>query len=219
MILQLLQYQLLLMYRQRSEVVYSVLFFLLVVSLFPLAISPEENILRLIAPGVIWVAALLASLLSATPLFSADFYDGTLEQGLLSSQGSSSYVTAKVIAHWLVTGLPLVLLAPVCGLILYLPADQIMVLWITLLLGTPTISLLSGMAVAFTIGLRQGGILLALLVFPLYIPVLIFACGAVLAVANNLPALPHLALLGAYLLVTGVMAPLVTSYALRLSIR
>ena len=218
--LKLLRYQLLLAYRQRSEMIYSVWFFLLVISLFPLAVSPEANILSQIAPGIIWVAALLATLLSATQLFSADYSDGTLEQALLSPRGTSEFVFIKIIAHWLITnGLPLILLSPICGLILYLSMEQISVLWITLWLGTPTLSLLSAMAVALTVGLRQGGILLALLVLPLYIPVLIFASSAVIAVTNGLPVLPHLALLGALLLIKICLVPVVTVYALRLAVK
>ncbi len=215
MILTLLRYQLLLVYRQRSELMYSVLFFLLVVSLFPLAIGSDAEILNAIGSGVIWVAILLASLLSASSLFSSDFYDGTLEQGLLSSHGALYYVLPKIIAHWLVTAIPLLILVPFCGLILFLPADQIMILWLTILIGTPALSLLSAMVVAFTIGLRQGGILLALLLLPLYVPILILATSAVMASANGLPVLPHLALLTAYLLIVAVTAPFVTVYALK----
>jgi heme exporter protein B len=215
----LLHYQFLLAYRQRSELIYSVWFFLLVISLFPLAVSPEKPILQILAPGVIWVAALLATLLSATQLFANDFADGSLEQWLLSPRSPLGLVMLKVGAHWLITGLPLILLAPVAGLILYLPSEQILVLWVTLLLGTPSLSLVSAVAVALTLGLRQGGILLAILVLPLYIPVLIFASSAVLASANGLPVLPHLALLGAFLLFALALAPLVTVYALRLGVR
>jgi heme exporter protein B len=217
--LTLLRYQLLLAYRQRSELVYCVLFFLLVVSLFPLAVSPEPHILRTLAPGVIWVAALLATLLASTQLFASDFADGNLEQWLLSPRSATGLVFIKITAHWLITGLPLILLAPLCGLILYLPFEQILVLWVTLWLGTPSLSLLSAIAVALTTGLRQGGILLALLVLPLYIPVLVFASSAVLASANGLPVSPHLALLAAFLLFSLVLMPLITVQALRLAVR
>ncbi|MFI4963004.1 MAG: heme exporter protein CcmB [Legionellales bacterium] len=217
--LTLLRYQLLLAYRQRSEWVYSVLFFLLVISLFPLAVSPEKPILQILAAGVIWVAALLATLLSATQLFANDFSDGSLEQWLLSPRHTVGLIMLKIFGHWLITGLPLILLAPVAGVILYLPAEQILILWVTLWLGTPSLSLVSAIAVALTVGLRQGGVLLALLVLPLYIPVLIFASSAVLACANNLPVLPHLALLAAFFFFSLTLVPLVTVYALRLGVR
>jgi heme exporter protein B len=217
--LNLLRYQLLLAYRQRSELLYGVWFFLLIVSLFPLAITPEADVLQLIAPGVIWVAVLLATLLALPPMFTSDFIDGSLEHWLLSPRPAVSLVLVKVLAHWLVSAVPLLILAPLCGLILYLPSEQISVLWITLLLGTPTLSLLGAIAVALTVGLRQGGILLALLILPLYIPVLIFASSAIIATGNDLSALPHLALLAAFLLFALCLAPIVTVYALRLAVR
>lgn len=217
--LTLLRYQLLLAYRQRSEWMYSLLFFLLVISLFPLAVSPEQPVLQTLAAGVIWVAALLATLLSATQLFAQDFADGSLEQWLLSPRHAVGLVLIKIFAHWLLTGLPLILLAPIAGIILYLPTEQMLILWITLWIGTPSLSLVSAIAVALTVGLRQGGILLTLLVLPLYIPVLIFANSAVLASSNQLPVLPHLALLAALFCFALAVVPLVTVYALRLGVK
>lgn len=217
--LKLLRYQLLLAYRQRSELLYGVWFFLLIISLFPLAITPESEILQLIAPAIIWIAVLLATLLALPQMFAADFSDGSLELWLLSPRFALGLISIKILAHWIISAVPLLILSPVCGLILYSTSAQIEVLWITLLLGTPTLSLLGAMAVALTVGLRQGGILLALLVLPLYIPVLVFANTAVIAVSNGLSALPHLALLAALLLFALCLAPLATVYALRLAVR
>lgn len=215
----LLRYQLLLAFRQRGELLYGVWFFLLIISLFPLAITPEKEILSLIAPGAIWIAAVLATLLVLPQLFITDFTDGSLEQWLLSPRSTLGLLMLKTTAHWLVSALPLLIFTPLCGLLLYLPFEQIIILWLTLLLGTPTLSLFGGIAVALTVGLRQGGILLALLVLPLYIPVLIFASSAVIASSNGLSALPHLALLAALLLFSLCFTPYITTQALRLAMR
>src|SRR5262249_54084144 len=149
------------------------------VSLFPLGIGPEPNVLRVIAPGVVWVAALLASMLALVRLFASDFEDGTLEQLALSPQPLLLLVAAKVLAHWLVTGLPLVLIAPLLGVQFALPANALGVMALALLLGTPSLSLIGAIGAALTLGVRGAGGLLALLVLPLYIPVLIFGAGAV----------------------------------------
>jgi len=203
--------------RKRSELLNPILFFILVVSLFPLGIGPEPRLLAEIAPGVIWVAALLATLLSMERLFRSDFEDGALEHLLLSPHALSLLALAKVLAHWLVTGLPLILVSPLLGVLLHLPAEAIRVLPLTLLLGTPVLSLLGAVGVALTVGLRRGGVLLTLLVLPLYVPVLIFGTAAVAAAAAGLPVSGQLALLGAMLALALTLSPLATAAGLRIS--
>ena len=207
----------LLTFRRRSDVLAAVFFFIIVVSLFPLGVGPERELLRTMAPGVLWVAALLASMLSLGRLFALDFADGTLEQMLLSPEPLTVIVGAKVLAHWLVSGLPLVILAPVLALQFDLPFDAIEVLVISLLLGTPILSLMGAIGAALTLGLRGGGVLVALLVLPLYIPVLIFGAGAVGAQASGLGGTAHLHLLAALLAASSVLAPPAASAALRVS--
>ena len=203
--------------RRRSDVMTTLFFFVIVVSLFPLGIGPELDTLRLIAPGVFWVAALLASMLALEKLFAADFEDGTLEQMLLTPQPVFVLVMAKVFAHWLITGVPLVLLSPLLGLQYDLAAETLGVLLLSLLLGTPTLSLIGAIGAALTLGLRGGGVLVSLLVLPLYIPVLIFGAGAVEANVSGLGETGHLLMLGAMLLLALVAAPVATSAALRIS--
>jgi len=197
---------LLLAWRRRSDVATAVLFFVIVVSLFPLAIGPEPNLLRAIAPGIIWVAALLACMLSLTRTFESDHADGTLDQMLLAATPLGLIVIARVFAHWLVSALPLVALAPVLALQFDLEPDLLPLLVAALLLGTPVLSLVGAIGAALTLGLRGGGVLLALLVLPLYVPVLIIGAGALDAAAGGLSALPHLLLLAA-LLVQSVPLP------------
>ena len=208
---------LLLAMRRRSDVLTTLFFFVIVVSLFPLGIGPELDTLRLIAPGVFWVAALLASMLALEKLFFVDYQDGALEQMLLAPQPLSILVLGKVLAHWLVTGLPLVLLSPLLGLQYDLPGDTIITMMITLLVGTPALSLIGAIGAALTLGLRGGGVLVSLLVLPLYIPVLIFGAGAVEAEASGLGGAGHLSMLGAILLLSILAAPLATAAALRIS--
>lgn len=203
--------------RRRSDVFTTLIFFVIVVSLFPLGIGPELNTLRLIAPGVVWVGALLASMLALEQLFSADHRDGTLEQMLLSPQPVSLLVIGKVIAHWLVTGLPLVVMAPVLGVQYDLSTDALGVLLVSLLLGTPALSLIGAIGAGLTLGLRSGGVLMALLVLPLYIPVLIFGAGAVEASVSGLGGTSHLYMLAAILVLALALAPVATSAALRVS--
>lgn len=203
--------------RRRSDVLTVLLFFVIVASLFPLGAGPEPALLRAIAPGVIWVAALLASMLSLSRLFAQDHADGTLEQMLLGSTPLSLIVAAKILAHWLVSGLPLVLLAPVLALQFDLPQPYFGVLMLSLLLGTPALSLIGAIGAALTLGLRGGGALLALLVLPLYVPVLVFGAGAVEALASGLGAQAHLLLLAAFLVVASAFAPWVAAVALRIS--
>ncbi len=214
----LIQRDLMLAVRHRAEMANPLLFFILVTSLFPLGIGANPNLLQAVAPGVIWVAALLASLLSIENVFRSDFEDGSLEQYLLSSHPVSVLVLAKIIAHWLITGLPLLLVSPLLGILLGLPGDAIKVLFVTLLLGTPVLSLIGAVGVALTVGLRKGGMILSLLVLPLYIPLLIFASSAVDAAAAGLPVTAHLSLITALLVLALSLSPFATAAALRVSL-
>ena len=214
----LLKRDLTLAYRRRAELANPLLFFVIVISLFPLGISPESKILQGIAPGIIWVAALLAAMLSLDNLFRSDFEDGSLEQLALSSHSLPILVLAKILAHWLVTGLPLILLAPFLGVLLFLPEVATSTLIATLILGTPILSLIGAIGVALTVGLRRGGVLLSLLVLPLYIPVLIFAAGAVNEVARGFPVVGQLYFLGALLSLSLTLSPFATAAALRISL-
>jgi heme exporter protein B len=204
--------------RRKADVLTSLFFFLIVVTLFPLGIGPEMNTLREIAPGVIWVAALLASMLSLGRMFSDDHQDGTLEQFLILPQPLTVMVLSKIVSHWFLSGLPLVFLSPLLGMQLGLDADAIMLLMGTLLLGTPAMSLIGGVGAALTVGVRGGGVLISLLVLPLFIPILIFGAGAVDAASAGLEVSAHLSLLGAFLIVSLIFAPLATAAALRISL-
>ncbi|CAN4267628.1 CcmB ABC-type transport system involved in cytochrome c biogenesis, permease component [Methylophilaceae bacterium] len=216
--LTVLRRDLLLALRRRSDIATTLFFFVIVSSLFPLGIGPEPAVLSSIAPGVLWVAALLAGMISLSRLFAADFADGSLEQMLLAPQPLAWLVSAKIFAHWLVCGLPVVLLAPLIGLQFALPNDALGVLVYSLLLGTPTLSLIGAIGAALTLGVRGSGLLVALLVLPLYIPTLIFGAGAVAASAHGMSAEAHLSLLAAVSLLSLVLAPLATAAALRISL-
>jgi heme exporter protein B len=205
-------------WRQRSDALSSLFFFVIVVSLFPLGVGPEPGTLRLMASGVLWVAALLATLLSLGRLFAADHQDGTLEQMLLAAEPLWLVVTAKIFAHWLTSGLPLVLLSPLMGLQFGLEGGEIAVLTGALLLGTPVLSLIGAIGAALTVGLRAGSVLLALLVLPLYIPVLVFGAAACGAHASGLAVTPHFSILGALLLTSLALAPWTAALALRISL-
>ena len=209
---------LLLAARRKSEVLTALFFFMIVVSLFPLGIGPETAMLRRIAPGVLWVAALLAAMLSLGRLFATDHQDGTLEQMALSPTPLAVLVSGKVLVHWLILGLPLVLLAPVLGLQFDLSARALGVLMLSLLLGTPILSLIGAIGAALTLGVRGGGVLLSLLVLPLYIPALIFGAGAVEADVAGLGAGGHLSLLGALLALGVFFAPWAATAALRIAL-
>jgi len=213
----LVRRDLLLALRRRSDVAIALLFFVIVASLFPLGVGAEPNQLRAIAPGVIWVAALLSSMLSLGRLFAADHADGTLEQMLLGAAPLGVTVAAKAFAHWLVSGLPLVAIAPLLALQYGLPAPLHGVLALSLLLGTPVLSLIGAIGAALTLGLRGGGVLLALLVLPLYVPVLIMGAGSVEMAAAGLGAGGQLLLLGAMLVVAAAFAPWAIAAALRIS--
>lgn len=217
-LLAVLQRDLRLANRQRSEWLTPLAFFIVVTTLFPLAVSPESATLRTLGPGVIWVAALLSTLLALPRLFGNELQDGTLEQLLLSPQSLSLLVLSKVAAHWLSSGLPLVIIAPLLAIQLHLDMDSIGFVVLTLLLGTPTLSLIGAIGAALTLGLRGGGVLLSLLILPLYTPILIFGTGAVIAHSAGLATQGHLSLLGAYLLLGLTFAPWVTAQALRISL-
>ncbi len=203
--------------RRRADVLTTLIFFVMVVSLFPLGVGPESDMLRKMAPGVLWVSALLASMLSLGRLFSADHLDGTLEQMLLAPQPLSVLVLGKMVAHWMVSGLPLVLMTPVLGLQFDMPLEAVGVLMLSLLLGTPVLSMIGAIGAALTLGLRGGGVLLSLLVLPLCIPVLIFGTGAVGAATSGMSYSSHLSLLGALLVLAVAFTPWVTAQALRIS--
>ncbi|NRB25466.1 heme exporter protein CcmB [Shewanella sp.] len=203
--------------RHKGDIFNPLLFFILIVTLFPLAIGPEPKILSRVAPGIIWVAALLASMLSLERLFKADYVDGSLEQMLLSPQPLPLMVLAKVLAHWILTGVPLILVAPLLAVLLHLDSNSYGALMATLALGTPVLSLLGAIGVALTVGLHKGGVLLSLLILPLYIPVLIFATTAIDAAGLNLPYDGHLAIIAAMLVGSLTLAPFAIGASLRVS--
>lgn len=203
--------------RRRWDFINPLIFFLLVCSLFPLSISPEPARLAELAPGIIWVVALLACLLSTDNLFRSDFDDGSLEQLLVSPVPLYWQMLAKTLVHWLVTGLPLALLSPLLGMMLQLPAGY-PVLLLSLLLGSMVLSFIGAIGAALTVGLRKGGVLLSLIILPLYIPVLIFGVAAVRNAAAGLDALPLLAILAALLLLAVSLAPLAIAAACRISV-
>ncbi len=209
---------LMLAWRRRADVLSTLFFFIIVASLFPLGIGPETTLLRTIAPGVVWVAALLASMLSLGRVFANDYQDGTLEQMLLTPQPLYLVVVGKVLAQWLVSEVPLVLIAPLIGVQFDLAPDALFILFISLLLGTPILSLIGSIGAALTLGLRGGGVLISLLILPLYIPVLIFGAGAVDASITGMSPQANLYLLAAFLVVSLVFAPWATSAALRISL-
>ena len=204
--------------RRRADVATTLFFFVIVASLFPLGVGPDPKLLRTMAPGILWVAALLASMLSLGRLFAEDYADGSLEQLVLAPEPLTLVVIGKVVAHWLVSGLPLVLISPVIALQFDLPREAIVTLLLALLLGTPLLSLIGAIGAALTVGVRGGGVLVSLLVLPLYIPVLIFGAGAVDASAIGMDASGHLSILGALLLLGMVLAPWATAAALRISL-
>jgi len=209
---------LLLAFRRRSDVLTTLFFFIIVASLFPLGVGPEQQLLRTMAPGILWVAALLASMLALGRLFALDYADGTLEQMVLSSEPLTIIVMGKVIAHWLVSGFPLVLLAPLLAVQFDLTPSSISVLFLSLLLGTPVLSLVGAIGAALTLGVRGGGVLVSLLVLPLYIPVLIFGAGAVGAEVAGVGATAHLLLLGGALAGAAALTPWATAAGLRIAL-
>ena len=205
-------------FRRQSDILNPIWFFVIVVTLFPLGIGAEPELLKRIAPGIIWVAALLAALLSFERLFKDDFIDGTLEQLMLSPYPLAWLVCAKVFAHWLLTGLPILFVSPLLAIFLSLGIDTYLALFLTLLIGTPILSLLGAIGVALTVGLRKGGILLSLIMLPLSIPILIFSTMAIDAAAFGQSYLGLLALLGAMLVASITLAPFAIAAALRVSV-
>lgn len=203
--------------RRRIDSLLPLVFFVVAVSLFPLGVGPEPQTLRQIAPGIVWVCALLATMLSVNTLYAGDHADGSLEQMLLAPASAIALSAAKACAHWVVTGLPLIAAAPVIGLLFDLSGSALAALVATLLLGTPILSLLGGLGAALTLGLRSGGMLLILIVLPLATPALIFGAGAVSAVESGLSAAGHYSLLGALLIATVLGVPWATAAALRIS--
>jgi len=210
--------ELLLAWRRRTDVLATLFFFIIVVSLFPLGVGPEPQLLRTIAPGVVWVAALLASMLALGRTFGNDYQDGTLEQLLLTPQPLFLIVLAKVLAQWIVSELPLVLVAPVLGMQFGLSQNTLWIMTVSLLLGTPVLSLIGSIGAALTLGLRAANVLVALLVLPLYVPVLIFGAGAIESTVNGMDPQAYLLLLGATLVLALAFAPWATSAALRISV-
>jgi heme exporter protein B len=204
--------------RRKGDVLNVLVFFVVVASLFPLGVGPEPNQLRAMAAGVVWIAALLAALLSLPRLFAADHVDGTLEQMLVAPQPLAIIVLAKIAAHWLTTGLPLAIAAPLIGLQYDLPADALAILLASLLIGTPVLSLLGAAGAALTLGVRGGGALLGLLVLPLFVPVLVFGAGAVTASLIGINPSAHLSLLGAFLAVSSIVGPWAACAALRVAL-
>ena len=204
--------------RRQADIISALFFFIIVVSLFPLGIGPEPDLLRQLAPGVLWVAALLATMLSLPRLFADDHRDGTLEQLALSPNPLGLIVTGKVIAHWLVSGLPLALIAPILGIQFDLTGDALWVLTVAILLGTPALSGIGAIGAALTLGVRGGGVLLSLLVLPLYIPVLIFGAGAVDATVSGLGGEGHLSLLVAMTFAAIGFAPWASAAALKIAL-
>ena len=215
---QILKRDLLIAFRRRSEIIHPLIFFVMVISLFPLAIGDDKILLQKIAPAIIWVTALLATMLSLDNLFRSDFEDGSLEQMSLLKIPLSLIVIAKVMAHWLITGLPLILITPLLAVLLYMQAETTSMLLLTLLLGTPTLSLIGAVGIALTVALRQGGVILSLLILPLYIPVLIFATLALQNTAQGFSAEAQLAMMLAILVLAITLAPFAIAAALKVSL-
>ena len=203
--------------RSRHELANPLIFFVLVVTLFPLAVTPTPEALQAMAPGVIWVSALLAVLLSLDRLFKQDYEDGSLDQLMLSPNPLMILVLAKVTAHWLLTGLPLVIVAPLLGMFMSLPTEAVMVLIYSLLLGTPVLSLIGAIGVSLTVAVNRGGVLLSLIILPLYIPIVIFGANAVDVAMDGMSVKGQLYFLAAVLALSLSLAPLATSVALRIT--
>lgn len=214
----LLRRDLILAFRQRGDMVNPLFFFAMVITLFPLGVGPEAAQLQKMAPGILWIAALLSTLLAVDSLFRQDFDDGALELFLTSPHPLFLLVLAKVIAHWCVTALPLIIAAPFLGAMLFLQGETLWVLMLSLLLGTPVLSMISAIGAALTVGLRKGGVLIAIIALPLYVPVLIFGTSAVQAAATALPYVGQLAYMGALLALAVTFAPFAIAAGLRVSV-
>ncbi len=218
-LLNIIQRELTIAFRKPAEILNPLWFFLLVITLFPLLMGPNPELLSKIAPGIAWVAALLSALLSFERLFRDDYLDGSLEQLMLLPVGLPQVALAKVLAHWLLTGLPLILLSPVAAILLSLETHVWWALVLTLLLGTPILSCLGAIGVALTVGLRKGGTLLSLLILPLFLPVLIFAAAVLEAATLNMGYSGQLAIIGAILAITLTFSPFAIAGALRISLQ
>lgn len=212
-----LKRDLIIAFRHKDEMLNPLLFFIIVITLFPLGIGPQPNTLAKIAPGIIWVSSLLATLLSLDRLFKADHSDGSLEQMLISPQPLFIFTLAKICAHWLLTGLPLILIAPLLAVLLHLPEQSYSALMLTLLLGTPVLSFIGAIGAALTVGIKKGGVLLSLIVLPLYIPVLIFATSAIDTASLSLPYNGQLAIIAALFFGSITLAPFAVGAALKVS--
>jgi len=204
-------------FQQKAELVQPLMFLLMVVTLFPLGVSPSPETLQRIGPGVIWIAGILSSLMGMERLFRDDFLDGSLEQYSLSGVPLAAIAAVKVLVHWLVSFVPLLVLSPLLAMFLNLSLDMFVALLLTLLLGTPLLSLMGAIAVGLTVGLARGGLLLALLLIPVFIPLLIFATSAVDSAALQLPYHSQLAIIGAMLLLALASAPFAIAYSLKVS--
>lgn len=215
---QIFKRDLLIAIRRRSEIIHPLIFFVMVISLFPLAIGDDKILLQKIAPAIIWVTALLATMLSLDNLFRSDFEDGSLEQMTLLKSPLAFLVTAKIAAHWVITGLPLIVITPLLAVLLYMPSETVSMLLLTLLLGTPTLSLIGAVGIALTVGLRQGGVILSLLIIPLYIPVLIFATLALQNVEQGFSAEAQIAMMLAILVLAITLSPFAIAAALKVSL-
>ena len=209
--------ELLLSIRNRSELANPLIFFLSVVIFVPLAISPDEKLLALLAPGMVWIIALLAVLLSLDSLFQSDYEDGSLEQMIVSGQSLYWVVIVKSLVHWLITGVPLSILAPVLGLMMALPNEAYFTLVISLFLGSGSLSFIGAIGAALTVSLRRGGVLVSLIIIPLYVPVLIFGAGAVTNAAEGYASMGQLAILGAFFFAALMLAPWASAGALKMS--
>lgn len=214
----LLRRDFLLTYRRRAELLQPLAFLLVVITLFPLGVGPSPQLLATIAPGVIWIAALLAAVLSLDNLFRSDFEDGTLEQMVLSGQPLALIALTRIVSHWLVTGLPIVLMSPLLAMWMNLPDEGVPILVKSLLIGTPVLSLIGAIGAALIVSLKRGGQLLSLLVFPLFVPLLIIATNAVASAVAGLPFQGQLGLMLAGMVAALTLAPFATAVALKLSL-
>ncbi len=214
----ILKRDLLLSVRHPAEIINPLLFFVMVIILYPFALGSDTQLLVTISTGVVWVSALLSSMLSLDSVFKSDYDDGTLEEMILSAHPTSVLVLAKVLAHWLLTGLPLLLMAPLLALMLGMPDEGVYILFISLLLGTPVLSLIGSIGVALTVSLRGGGVILSLLILPLYIPVLIFGSGSVINAIAGLDVAGQLYMLAAFSVLGLFLAPLAIAAALKISL-
>jgi heme exporter protein B len=213
-----LKRDLLLAYRRRGDFINPLAFYLIVCSLFPLGVGPNSQQLAVLAPGILWVVALLACLLSSDTMFRHDYDDGSIEQMILSPVSLYVQVLAKAISHWLLTGFPLMLLSPLLALLLQLPSTGMLALMLSMGIGTATLSFIGAIGAGLTVGLRKGGLLLSLIILPLYIPVLIFGVSTVQTATNGGDYAGLLAILGAFLMLAVTLAPLAIAASVRISV-